>query len=620
MILLISKRTGYSGLLARLGIPIFVLIVTFIALFAAAASYILIRVQNEHNLKLAEQSMKFVDRNIEYQFDTMNNMAAFIMSNQSIENLLEKTHPQPFDAVDDFYTLQMNLQNLSLLSLLNNFGPLSVAQQSYVVAVALAPGSGLYTMASDHFDPSTGIFKEADLKNEEWFQQLQHGERQTVWWAQNTDTLHAPMIYSARKKTSIKDGRTIGTVIVGADKRSMQGVFDNAPLEKGYHLLLDEKNQVIYSERYAFLENAGALPFVDSLAGSNASVVTKIDGENHRVMSEALGNGWKLLAVVPESHFSRYTFAISAIAVATALIALLVAGIWLRSIVVRVTVPISRLVGAIQRPGVVERKEPFVYRNTGIYEVDELNEKFASMLKTIHDLIEQSFKEELERRELRLELLHAQINPHFLYNTLDLINCRAIMAGDRETSRIVRSLANVFRYGLNQGQTWITLEDELKQVEAYLHIQKMLMNDLHVEIHVPDSCLSAKVVHLTLQPLAENAIIHGFAGQRSDCRIVISARKEGTELVLRVKDNGRGCDAERMNRMLGQQPESDTGGKLIVATGYGTMNVHRRIQLHCGEAFGLRYVHAVKGTCVEVVLPYSQAVREAAGQRRGTDV
>jgi two-component system sensor histidine kinase YesM len=604
MLTIKQKRGGNSRLLSRLSLPIFVLIVTFIALFATAASYILIRVQNDHTLNMAEQSMKFVYRNVWYQFDTMNNVAAFILSNQSIENLLESTYQEPFEAVGDFYTLQTNLQNLSLLSLLNDFGSNNVAQQSYVVSIALEPGSGLYAMAPDHFYPSTGIYKNGDLQNQEWFHSLSSGERQTVWWGQKTDRLNSAMIYSARKKTSIKDGRNIGTVIVAADTGSIKGVFDNAPLEKGYHLLLDESDRVIFSERYDFLENVGDLPYVRSLVGSKGSIVTRINGENNRVMFETLENGWKLLAVVPESHFSRYTYAISAIGAVTAAAALLVAGFWLRRIVVRVTVPITRLVTAIQRPEVVEFKEPLPYQNTGIYEVDELNQKFASMLVTIHSLIEKSFTEEIERRELQLELLHAQINPHFLYNTLDLINCRAIMAGDRETSEIVRSLANVFRYGLNQGQAWISLEGEVKQVEAYLHIQQMMMDDLQVDIRVPDDLLSVKIVHLILQPLAENAIIHGFADRTSGCRITISARLEGMALVLRVEDNGRGGDADKLNRMLQQRAVSDSVSKSNGGgTGYGTMNVHRRIQLHCGEAFGLRYVEATEGICVEAVLP-----------------
>jgi len=600
MVMRKRKRNGHSRLLTRLSLPIFTLIVTFIALFAAAASYILIRVQNDHTLKMTEQSMKFVYRNVWYQFDTMNNVAAFILSNQSIENLLESTHQEPYEAVEDFYTLQTNLQHLSLLSLLNEFGSRNVTRRSYVVSIAVQPESGLYTLAPDHFYPSTGIYKDDDLKNQEWFRSLSRGERQTVWWGDKTSPINTGMIYSARKKTSIKDGRSIGDVIVGADTKSIKGVFDNAPLDKGYYMLLDERKRVIFSERYGFLENVGELPYMRSLIGTKGSIVTRIDGENHRVMFDTLENGWKLLSVVPQSHFNRYTFAISAIGAATAAAALSVAGFWLRRIVVRVTVPITKLVSAIQRPEVLECKEPLFYRTTGIYEVDELNRKFAAMLVSLHSLIEKSYTEEIERRQLQLELLQSQINPHFLYNTLDLINCRAILAGDRETSQIVRSLSNVFRYGLNRGQAWISLEGELKQIEAYLHIQKIMMDDLQTAVQVPADLLSAKIVHLILQPLAENSIIHGFSERTSGCRIAISARLEAGVLVLRVEDNGRGCEAERMNRMLSDADGKTNGG----GTGYGTLNVHRRIQLHCGEAFGLRYVEVNEGTCVEVVLPY----------------
>ncbi|CQR57722.1 cache domain-containing sensor histidine kinase [Paenibacillus riograndensis] len=601
----IRKWKGSSRLLSRLSLPIFVLIVTFIALFATAASYILIRVQNDHTLKLAEQSMKFVYMNAGYQFDTMNNVAAFIATNQSIENLLESTYQEPFDAVDDFYILQANLQNLSLLSLLNDFRSQEAVQQSYIVSVALEPGSGLYEMATNHFYPVTGIFKSDDLKNQPWFRSLSSKERQTEWWGERTDRPEGAMIYSARRKTSLKDGRSIGTVIVGASIRSIQSVFRNAELEQGYHLLLDEGNRVIFSERYSFLESADELPVVRALDASKESMIANIDGEKQRVMSETFENGWRLLTIVPESHISRYTLVISAIGAASVAAALLIAGFWLRRIVVRVTVPITRLVTTIQRLEVSGFKDTLPQQKSGIYEVDELSQTFGSMLVTLHGLIEKSFEEELERRELQLELLHAQINPHFIYNTLDLINCRAIMAGDMESSKIVRSLANVFRFSLNRGQTLISLEEEIKQVEAYLHIQKMMMDHLQVIIQVPVGLLQARMVHLTLQPLAENAIVHGFTDRQSDCRITITARLEGRLLLLRVEDNGTGCDVERMNEALQEKPASEPGIKLLEpGNGYGMMNVHRRIQLHCGKAYGLRYLPAAKGTCVEAVLPF----------------
>nr|WP_280521485.1 histidine kinase [Paenibacillus mangrovi] len=229
------------------------------------------------------------------------------------------------------------------------------------------------------------------------------------------------------------------------------------------------------------------------------------------------------------------------------------------------------------------------------------------MLVTLRGLIEKSFAEEIERRQLQLELLNAQINPHFLYNTLDLINCRAILAGDKVTSLIVRSLANVFRYGLNRGRAWISLDNEFKQVEAYLRIQQMMQDDLVVKFHIPPDLQDVVIPHFILQPLAENAIVHGFSGRTENCRITISAHVDGNTLILRVGDNGYGCDAEERNRALREQ-EAGAGESASVAIsssggGYGTLNVHRRIQLHCGDAYGLRYMPVIEGTCVEAILP-----------------
>lgn len=605
----LSAPRKNSRLLYRLSLPIYGFIVAFIVLFTTASSYILIRVQNDHALKMAEQSMTFVYRNVWYQFDTMRNVSAFVLSNQFIDNLVDQEYANDYEAIGDFFDLQTNLQNLSLLSLLHDFVPGNIALTTYSVSMALEPSSSLYAVSPAHFFPGTGIYQSTDLKGEEWFQRLNRNGNDAVWWGQSLSPNN--MVYTASRKLGYKDGRNMGTVIIGADTRSIQGVIGNAPIDKGYHLLLDENNRVIYSDRHSFMEDLSGTSYVSSLQGERGTVKAAIDNEAYRIMYDEFDNGWRLLAVVPESHFTRYTFAISAIGAAIGVTALLLSGFWIRSIVIRVTVPLSRLVNAMQRREVLEFQEPLPGNRSGIYEIDELNQKFSSMLIIIRQLIEKSFTEEIEKRQLQLELLQAQINPHFLYNTLDLINCRALITGDMETSRIVRSLANVFRYGLNKGKTWIALEDEIRQVEAYLDIQKQMLEDLAYDIRIPDEWAQVQVIHLILQPLAENCIVHGFADKTSGCRIEISARRERDAIILRVEDNGCGVEHEMMNRRLaGEVGQGDAPGE----SGYGTLNVHRRIRLNCKGDFGLRYVAVPAGTCVEAVLPIAAGCTEEVKQ------
>ncbi|WMT40096.1 histidine kinase [Paenibacillus sp. D2_2] len=429
-----------------------------------------------------------------------------------------------------------------------------------------------------------------------------------VWWAQPFG--RGKMVYMANRKLSYKDGRNIGTVMVGADTRSIQSVIGNAPIDKGYYLLLDEKNHVIYSAQHSFMEDLNGTPYVQALHGIKGTIKANVDNESYRIMYDSFDNGWKLVALVPESHFSRYTFTITVICTIIGLVTLIVSGIWMHAIVARVTVPISQLVNAMQRRDVLELEEPLPSSISEIYEINELNQQFSAMLVMIRQLIEKSFTEEIERRQLQLELLQAQINPHFLYNTLDLINCRALISGDIETSMIVRSLANVFRYGLNKGKTWIPLNDEACQVEAYLDIQKQMLDDLTISIDIPEDLAAVLVIHLILQPLAENCIVHGFANKTSDCRIEISARRESESVILRVEDNGSGVDPDLMNYRLARESSKEKSSE----GGYGTLNVHRRILLNCKERkgdYGLRYIRVPNGTCVEAVMPLIADTDEA---------
>ncbi|MFB9277524.1 cache domain-containing sensor histidine kinase [Cohnella cellulosilytica] len=614
------RKKESSRLLTRLSVPVFALIVAIVLGFAAAASYLLIRLQNDHTRQMADQSLKFVHRNIRYQFDTMNNAAAYVQSNPSIDGLLESQASAVYDSVDDFFALRANLENLSLLSLLNDFGSGRSVAASYAVSLALRPASGLYAMATDRFDPTPGIYKDDDLQREPWYRDLIGGEKKTVWWGQKTGSSGTEMIYSARMKTSVKDGRDVGIVIVGANIGSLRGAFESASLDKGDHLLLDGNDRVIYGENHEFLEDVGDLPFVVALRGAEGSFVAKIAGEKHRVTFETFENDWKLVTVVPESHYNKYAFAIAAIGAATAAVALSIAGYVFRRIAVRVTVPVTRLVSAMHRPEVLEFKEALPEQRSGIYEVDALGEQFSSMLVALRGLIEKSFAEEMDRKQLQLDLLQARINPHFLYNTLDLINCRAITAGDRESSLIVRSLANFFRYSLNRGETWISLEDEMKQVEAYLDIQRMMMESLRTELRIPETLLSASIVHFAVQPLVENAIVHGFSDDDGDCLIEVSAERQGDDLVLIVRDNGKGCDAAERNRLLRESGGEDRTAHERRRSGYGTLNVHRRIQLHCGEGCGLKYAETDSGTCVEVRLPYRGAEKERSEKEGAADV
>jgi two-component system sensor histidine kinase YesM len=181
--------------------------------------------------------------------------------------------------------------------------------------------------------------------------------------------------------------------------------------------------------------------------------------------------------------------------------------------------------------------------------------------------------------------LQAQINPHFLYNTLDSINWLAIAAGADEISLMVNSLANFLRFSLNKGREFISIANELEQVRSYITIQKFrFKNKFDVIYKIDKEVLPYTIIKLTLQPLVENAINHGFDGIDYKGLIEIKACKDHEYIHFQVTDNGKGADIDSLNKML-----FDGGGEVVNDMGYGIRNVNERLKLYFGEDCGLYF-------------------------------
>ncbi len=194
-----------------------------------------------------------------------------------------------------------------------------------------------------------------------------------------------------------------------------------------------------------------------------------------------------------------------------------------------------------------------------------------------------------------MQALQAQINPHFLYNSLSIINWKAIEAGNDEISQVTLALSTYYRTSLNKGETMTIAANELRNIEAYLHIQLVMHDDsFQVEKQVEEKILSCSVPKLILQPLVENAIEHGLdVSEKEEKKLKISALLEGGDLVFFVEDNGAGMEEEQAESMLTYQSK-----------GYGMRNVHDRIRLLYGEESGLKiYSKKGEGTRVEIRFP-----------------
>ncbi|MCR5691609.1 MAG: sensor histidine kinase [Eubacterium sp.] len=239
-------------------------------------------------------------------------------------------------------------------------------------------------------------------------------------------------------------------------------------------------------------------------------------------------------------------------------------------------------------------------------ELKVLSESLNIMIEKISSLIERVREEQIHLREAELEILQLQINPHFLYNTLDTIVWLAEAGNDEMVVDMVEKLSDFFRATLGGGKELVTLEEESRHIDSYLQIQRVRYQDiLEYEINLPEEISQVQIPKITLQPLVENALYHGIKYKRGKGKISVYGYQQEGECVLVVEDDGRGMSPEKLEEIRGRvQAQKETEKE-----SYGLYNVNERIRLRFGKKYGLRFFSQMgEGTKVEVHLP----VRDAA--------
>ena len=237
-------------------------------------------------------------------------------------------------------------------------------------------------------------------------------------------------------------------------------------------------------------------------------------------------------------------------------------------------------------------------------EITELGLSFNIMIGKIRELLDSKMKEQETLKKAELRALQAQINPHFLYNTLDTIIWMAEAQKTAQVVQLVSALSNFFRISLSKGKDWITIGEEIERTRSYLTIQKMRYRDiLDYRIEIEERVLDNTILKLILQPLVENALYHGIKNKRCGGTIVVRASQNTNgEIRLEVEDNGIGFSADKLARVRASIGEDADDMRL--ENGFGIDNVNKRIQLYYGRQYGLS-IHSEYqvGTCVAFVIP-----------------
>ncbi len=404
-----------------------------------------------------------------------------------------------------------------------------------------------------------------------------------------------------------------GVLLVDMNFSGIEQLFkDVSPGGKGYIYLTDSEGEIIYHPRQQLLfSNLIKENNLDAARYEDGSHVEKFQGEERVVTIKTVGyTGWKIIGVTPMSDMTSdyYHIRMFAVFILSFLMFLMVyANLYLSS---RIADPIKTLERSVKE---LENGDLNVeIAIGGSYEIQHLGKTIRSMVAQMRKLMDDIVAEQESKRKSELDALQSQINPHFLYNTLDSIVWMIENERYPEAISMVTALARLFRISLSKGRNIIPVSDELEHARNYLTIQMVrYKNKFQVDINAEPETLRLSTIKLIIQPLLENAIHHGMECMDGDGEISVHAYRKDGDLYIDVSDNGMGIPAELCETLLTDQSRIRSKG-----SGIGLRNVHERIQLCYGRPYGLTiFSEPDVGTTVRIRLPqveYDGAAKKGA--------
>lgn len=417
------------------------------------------------------------------------------------------------------------------------------------------------------------------------------------------------VISLSREVQSYENGTFRGVILINLNMNKITEICNSfQEKQENFICIINDKGELVYEqqngrERFAFDEKENRQELNTALGKTKESCFRlNYRGEKYLVTrTDMKTTGWTLVSMVPYKSVMAETMAISGVMILAVAITLIVTLLLLNRILTGVVKPLKKLEKYMVQvnPDNMDQRMEILTDD----EIGHLSMKFNQMMDRIRNLKEQVIEEQEDKRKYELQALQAQINPHFLYNTLDSIIWMA-ETNDSNIVAMTEALAKLFRISLNKGNEEISLERELEHVKNYLIIQSMRYADKFTyEISAEPGVERCRTIKLILQPIVENCIYHGIKKKRGTGKITIRAYRREQNLIIEVSDDGCGMPEEICRKILSDEIESED----ISGSGIGVKNVNERIQLRFGKKYGLSCSSEEGvGTTVTYVLPYNE--------------
>lgn len=447
------------------------------------------------------------------------------------------------------------------------------------------------------------------ISEREWYQEAMRNK--SVRWLYFNDPEEFPLnTLSLVRQLPFPDRMTSGVIVVSLDQKELDSMLLQEPFET---LIADERGYVVAAKNPGYvgqtLEN---LDYgMDLKEQEKGTYKLQVKGEPSYIivdelLTELSMSGLKIISVFNTESIVEDANKVSYIGLLIILLVLLIALLFVYIVSLLTTNRLLRLSRHFNRLALGDLHVTSVI--DGNDEIGQLSRQFNYMVESIRLLMDQVVEKneqftalELAQREIKLKMMASQINPHFLFNALESIRMNAHMKGEKEIANVVRLLGRLMRKNLEIGREKAPLKEELEMVRSYLDIQKFRYEDrLQYEIEVDDSVMDFRVPPLIIQPLVENAVVHGVEDKVDGVKVTVSIRRLEEMLEVSIKDNGMGMTPERLEEVKESIMASEESEKNHI----GLRNVYQRLVLTYGEEHGLNIESRYgEGTLIIFTLP-----------------
>jgi len=397
---------------------------------------------------------------------------------------------------------------------------------------------------------------------------------------------------------SLENNEPLGILLVDLNFNVIEELCEEKLLgNRSYMFIVDSNAEIVYHPQIQLIYSELKTELIDEVINTNNTSFVINNGIDSRIytVKTNVELGWKICGVtyinelITNKNIIQFYF--SLIGIIFILLVIII------SILIskKISKPIKVLQGSMKEVQNGNFKINIKVKSSN--EIGELEKDFSIMIKKIKELITQNAEKQKLIRESELKALQAQINPHFLYNTLETIICMA--KSEKDVIRITAALAKLLRIGISKGKELITIEEEVEHVRSYLIIQKTrYMDKFDFTINIEPDILKLRIIKIILQPIIENAIYHGIKKKKTSGHIKINGSLNGKNIVLQVMDDGIGMTKERINEVF----KNDCSK--FPNSGIGISNVNQRLKLYFGDKYGLSCTSKEKeGTKIDIIIP-----------------